>query len=753
MNAIQTAVSDGTLVNINVGIEYFSQSDISVYLDTSVNPLVVGVDYSWTSPTVIHFLAGPVPNGVVVTLSRATEVDAMYNIYDGGAPWSRLTLDENFKQLLFLAQEFTEGTNTTAFKFALRAPDTALNTLPSAVQRANRLLSFGPDGQPVMVLPSADSAAGLRSDLMELSDLTKGVSLVGRSVVACDTIADMKLLPRRTDQIVLVRAYYGGWAAATPYRGPRGGGMFTWDATSVLPDNGGTVFQATGVATGRWLRVFDDDTEYQTAWFGAKGDFVQDDQPFIQACINAAMLALHPVFINTGNYRLNTGISIDNSASTTYLDPKKIWLRGAGTSQTQLTYFGTGQAFSIIGGTTAATLPMQCFQEFHGFSLEGQNTVGTVGLNLDTAQQVTLRNIEVRSFDLALNLLDVDFGDYQKLVLHWCSRGVLGLERAPRQINSTRTNGMNFTACHIGGMTQYGGYFKGAACVNFYGGDIEGCGIGGTGNRWGLMFEDGGVQGGVTCNLNGVYFEQNEGVADVWISAVNAPGVGLNPPHANHVIQNCSFNRPTSANFTTNNIRCDFVSALAGKQKLILTGNSFKGYGTYVPNAGRKYVAFGNDVMATGSNYLAWGNLFQDAVEAVPQTENFFCSVGLSGPQTIATSSATDILWTSELDDADNMHATSTAIITIPVTGRYHIVAQVGWAGNSVGSRQALVFVGANEVAGAAGANAATFVVRQGISRILNLNANDQIKLQVLHDSGGNLNVGATTTFMQVRSV
>jgi parallel beta-helix repeat protein len=112
MYAIQTEVSDGTLVTINVGLEYFEKSEISVTLGEASVPLTVGIDYTWTSDTTIHFPA-PVANGVIVRLVRNTEANQMLNIYDGGAPFDRGSLDENFEQLLRLAQEFREGLGLT----------------------------------------------------------------------------------------------------------------------------------------------------------------------------------------------------------------------------------------------------------------------------------------------------------------------------------------------------------------------------------------------------------------------------------------------------------------------------------------------------------------------------------------------------------------------------------------------------------------------------------------------------------------
>lgn len=122
MNAIQTEVSDGTLHVVQVGIEFFGQADIQVSLDSVALPLVVGVDYQWTAPTTITFLStantpsGLVPNGETVTLRRNTENSDMMNIYDGGAPFSRLSLDENFLQLLRLSQEFSEGLGLTGLR-------------------------------------------------------------------------------------------------------------------------------------------------------------------------------------------------------------------------------------------------------------------------------------------------------------------------------------------------------------------------------------------------------------------------------------------------------------------------------------------------------------------------------------------------------------------------------------------------------------------------------------------------------------
>lgn len=120
MYSVQIAVSDGTLTRISLSIEYFDKDDITLYRNLDTTPLVLGTDWQWDGNTAINLLTSiPVPDGDYITVRRNTNIDRAFNIYDGGAAFSRDTLDENFKQMIYLAQEFTEGNGLTGLYFPL----------------------------------------------------------------------------------------------------------------------------------------------------------------------------------------------------------------------------------------------------------------------------------------------------------------------------------------------------------------------------------------------------------------------------------------------------------------------------------------------------------------------------------------------------------------------------------------------------------------------------------------------------------
>lgn len=164
MLATQIEVSDGTLNTINVGIEFFNPSDISVSIDQSGTPLVEGVDYQWSANTTVQFLnttntpGGLVPAGVQAILRRNTKTDEMFNIYDGGAPFSRLTLDENFEQLLFLSQEYSEGLGLDGLRNNLSMNGYLITELGDGIEQDDAANKGQVDGAEARAKDYADNA-------------------------------------------------------------------------------------------------------------------------------------------------------------------------------------------------------------------------------------------------------------------------------------------------------------------------------------------------------------------------------------------------------------------------------------------------------------------------------------------------------------------------------------------------------------------------------------------------------------------
>lgn len=395
MLATQIEVSDGTLNIINVGIEFFEQDDISVSLDQA-DPLVEGVDYQWTAPTTLQFLntlntpGGLVPNGIEVIVRRDTKSDEMYNVYDGGAPFSRLTLDENFEQLLFLSQEFAEGLgldglrnnlNMNGYRVInlgdpidpadatnkeyvdtqdgknLRTPE-AIPALPAAAGRANKILAFDVSGDPILVVPVSGSAEDLA--LLLADGVTPGngagmigyngttvqdalddtITLLSERMHVVDTIADLKLLPASIGRGVFVLGYYA--------KGDGGGGAYYKDAADVVSaDNGGTVIVATD--TTRWKLKYTGSVSIDQ--FGAKSDGT-DASLRIQAAFDFSSTTKVPLTASAKTYSLalSQNIAVEGFANawTALVVKTGLKLTGAGIGKT---------IFRLMNGQSSSLAP------------------------------------------------------------------------------------------------------------------------------------------------------------------------------------------------------------------------------------------------------------------------------------------------------------------------------------------------------------------------------------------------------------
>lgn len=107
--SIQRAVSDGSLNRVAVSLAYLDKSDISVWVDDIQIPETGAEQYPWSWDGDDIVFSSNIPSGIEVLVRRSTNRGTVQNVFSGRAEFSNKTMDENFTQMLYLAQEYSEG--------------------------------------------------------------------------------------------------------------------------------------------------------------------------------------------------------------------------------------------------------------------------------------------------------------------------------------------------------------------------------------------------------------------------------------------------------------------------------------------------------------------------------------------------------------------------------------------------------------------------------------------------------------------
>ena len=121
---------------------------------------------------------------------------------------------------------------------------------------------------------------------------------------------------------------------------------------------------------------------------------------------------------------------------------------------------------------------------------------------------------------------------------------------------------------------------------------------------------------------------------------------------------------------------------------------------------------------------------------------SYACLLYNASPVSIPNNVETDLDWSNE-DYDDGMHAgTDPSAVVIPVSGNYRLSTFAVFAANAVGKRELKIYRDATAVAPDRDLNPAaaeTSILRAEIT--MALTAGDEIRVKVLQDSGGSLNV------------
>lgn len=178
MLSLQTSVSDGTLQSVPLAIDFIDTSHIHVYRSDIETELVSGVDYIWDGDTIINLIT-VVPVGVVLVILRRTVYSTMLNTFTGGSPFLRTTLDENFQQVLFIAQESAESGITLDYYRSLNMHQNTITNLREPTTNTDAATKNYADTIVATLksyVDTADTIINTRLDSLENQSTTGAIS-------------------------------------------------------------------------------------------------------------------------------------------------------------------------------------------------------------------------------------------------------------------------------------------------------------------------------------------------------------------------------------------------------------------------------------------------------------------------------------------------------------------------------------------------------------------------------------------------
>lgn len=147
--------------------------------DATPTPYVYGVDYTLTglgtNTGSVEFIAPP-PDGTVVTRYRDIAATRGVDYQENGDLLSGV-LNSDIDRLWFAMQD-----RILALLSSIRAPiGETISELPVAAARALKTLTFDADGKPSATTPAAGTVGAFGADLLDNSQSTNGVGMVGHS--------------------------------------------------------------------------------------------------------------------------------------------------------------------------------------------------------------------------------------------------------------------------------------------------------------------------------------------------------------------------------------------------------------------------------------------------------------------------------------------------------------------------------------------------------------------------------------------
>jgi len=352
--------------------------------------------------------------------------------------------------------------------------------------------------------------------------------------------------------------------------------------------------------------------------FGAVGDDTHDDTINIQAAINYANTIGGDVYFPAGIYKITNALTINNSSDTG--DIYKASLYGDSSSSARI--HGAAGSYNMLEITGGSGAGVESHQVIRGLFFVKEDFVGYC-IGGDNLAFLSLEDVSCFNGEYGFYATDVLSSVFYNCVFRQSKVGF----RAEYN-NFSYPNAITMVGCVIGNCRDAGVWVLGGTTFNMFGGSVESNGIDGvSATKFGVLLSNSGVQGSVSGNLSGVYFENNKGTADVWLTNSAQPAAAS--------ISGCSFSRLDSTNYTTNNILVE-TSGAGVTQSVSVAGCGFRYFSPYVPNSGRKYI---NAIStSSGVSTVAWsGCTFQSSTEAPTITNEIQLTGGGGGYVTAVT--------------------------------------------------------------------------------------------------------------------
>lgn len=425
--------------------------------------------------------------------------------------------------------------------------------------------------EPKLKLINSDQI--LRSDLASSVATGQGANLVAGSVVSVADYAALRAVPAGgSAETFLVRNAFSA--------DDKGGAIYK-RVISGAPENVPFLIQGASA----YALVLD--SAVSAAQFGVR----EGTDP--TAAIQMMMDEGGSYTIPNGFYDTTGSVYVDHSAldfpEFFRANNKRVVLRGESASGTIISYdvgtevnrpffhleagkLGPGQG----GGAFAYVTDLQIVRPGDGYNVIDERR--GVGVAMTNVAFVTMRDVRATFMNEGFRFTGMLTSDLTNVQAFWCKYGFRFIPSALSLCNALAINNPRAAGCSKVGILFEGG----GSGVNIRGGTVEQCGTTTDNSSGGIRMIMNTANGDTGLRVDGVYFEGNGGLADIYFDNATAEPTTV-------YISGCTFHRMSSTHYTDFNIYIG--NSGGGGVKVVLNGNTHHHYGDYSPTFLRPFVS------------------------------------------------------------------------------------------------------------------------------------------------------------------